>query len=127
MKRPFVYVCSRYSEGDNRIEDIRRAGRYCRQLYELGFTLSPRKSCTRSLWTAPSPKKSGTSAKCLCWLLRRCSALVMCDREPDCGMLELIQTAQRLHMLCTTLDSLLAIQIMVQNGKPPIEPTIKES
>ena len=38
MKRPFVYVCSRYSEGDNRIEDIRRAGRYCRQLYELGFT-----------------------------------------------------------------------------------------
>ena len=119
MKRPFVYVCSRYDGSkDTPIEDIRRAGRYCRQLYELGFTpIAPQILYPQFLGSAiPTEKRDFRDISML--LLRRCSALVMCDSEPDCGMLDLIQTAQRHHMLCTTLDSLLVIQAAVHHSKP---------
>ena len=52
--------------------------------------------------------------------LRRCSALILCDAEPDDGMVDLIQNAQRYHILCTTLNGLLTVQSLIRSSKPEI-------
>lgn len=118
MKRPLIYVCSRYSEGDSRLEDIRRAGRYCRQLYELGFTPIAPHIFYPQFMDGDIPKEKRDFREMSVLLLRRCAALVMCDSEPDCGMLDIIQTAHRLHMLCTTLDGMMTLQTIVHHSKP---------
>ena len=118
MKRPLIYICSRYNDDKEiRIEDIRRAGRYCRQLYEAGYTpIAPHIMYPQFLDSSiPVERQDFRDMAVL--LLRRCSALVMCDGEPDCGMLDLIQAAQRQHILCTTLESILAVQAVIRNSK----------
>ncbi|HJD24353.1 MAG TPA: hypothetical protein H9694_09490 [Firmicutes bacterium] len=120
MKRPLIYVCSRYSEGDSRLEDIRRAGRYCRQLYEAGYApIAPHIFFPQFLdGSIPEEKQDFRDMSLL--FLRRCSALILCDAEPDDGMMDLIQNAQRYHILCTTLDGLLAVQSLIRSSKPEI-------
>ena len=81
MKRPLIYVCSRYSEGDSRLQDFR-----CMSLL----------------------------------IMRRCSALVLCDVEPDNSMMDIIQNAQRYHIFCTTLDGMLTVQSLIHSSKPEI-------
>lgn len=118
MKRPLVYVCSRYSEGASRLEDIRRAGRYFRQLYEAGYApIAPHIVFPQFLDNSiPEERQDFREMSLL--LLRRCSALILCDVEPVDGMVDILQNAQRLHLLCTTLDGLLAVQAIVRSSKP---------
>lgn len=120
MKRPLIYVCSRYSEGDSRLEDIRRAGRYCRQLYEAGYTpIAPHILFPQFLdGSIPEEKQDFRCMSLL--IMRRCSALVLCDVEPDNSMMDIIQNAQRYHIFCTTLDGMLTVQSLIHSSKPEI-------
>lgn len=118
MKRPMVYVCSHYREGDSRLEDIRRAGRYCRQLYEAGYTPIAPSIYFPQFLDGGIPEEKQDLRHMSLLLLRRCSALVLCDKDLDEDMMDSIQDARRLHILCTTLDSILAIQAIALQGRP---------
>jgi hypothetical protein len=108
MKRPLAYITAAWS--DNEYENIERAAKYCRAVYEAGFSpVCPLLTLTLFLNDeVPEEHKSGIDISRD--LLRRSHVLVLCGDFVDEGVKNDIAVAGRLNITATTLDGILAVK-----------------
>lgn len=108
MKRPLAYITA--SWGQDEIENLETAARYCRILYDAGYTpICP--LVVLSLFIddkIPREHKDGIDIGRD--FLRRCRVVVVCGNMIDENVKNDIAYAQRLHIVATTLDGLLDVQ-----------------
>jgi hypothetical protein len=108
MKRPRAYVTAAW--GNDEIENIDRAARYCRAVYEAGFSpVCPLLFMPLFLNDEiPEEHKSGIDMGRD--LLRRSHVLVVCGGCSDENVKNDIAIAGRLNITATTLDGILAVR-----------------
>lgn len=108
MKRPLAYITAAWSGDD--YEDTDLASRYCRAVYEAGFSpVCPTMYMPLFLNDAiPEEHKSGIDMGRD--LLRRSHVLVVCGSEVDEDVKNDIAVASRLGITATTLDGILTVK-----------------
>ena len=108
MKRPLAYITAAWS--GNEIENTESAVRYCRQVYDAGFSpICPMLLTGRFLRDAvPQEHKDGIDIARD--YLRRSRVLVVCGRSIDETVKDDIATAERLRITSTTLDGILTVK-----------------
>ena len=108
MKRPLAYITAAWLGGDS--ENAEQAARYCRAVYEAGFSpICPPLYLPLFLNDAvPEEHKSGIDMGRD--LLRRSHVLVVCGHGIDETVKNDIATAERLRITTTTLDGILAVK-----------------
>jgi len=108
MKRPLAYITAAWSGNGNR--DIKQAAKYCRAVYEAGFSpICPLLYLPLFLNDAiPEEHKSGVDMSRD--LLRRSHVLVVCGNGIDEDVKNDIATAGRLNITATTLDGILTVK-----------------
>ena len=108
MKRPLAYITAAWS--GNESEDIELATKYCRAVYEAGFSpICPLLFLPLFLNdNIPEEHKSGVDIGRD--LLRRSHVLVVCGDYTDENMKNDIATAGRLNITATTLDGILTVK-----------------
>jgi len=108
LKRPLAYITAAWGGCD--IENTENAAKYCRAVYEAGF--SP--ICPVLLLPLflndeiPEEHKSGVDIGRD--LLRRSHVLVVCGGGIDESVKNDIATAERLNTTATTLDGILTVK-----------------
>ena len=104
MKRPLAYITAAWSGDD--FKDRPRATRYCRAVYEVGFSpVCPLLYLPLFLNDAvPEEHKNGVDMGRD--LLRRSRVLVVCGSGISEDMKNDIATAARLNITATTLDGI---------------------
>ena len=114
MKRPFAYITAPWS--DNEIENTEQAAKYCREVYDAGFTpIWPLLFVPLFLNNAvPQEHKDGIDIGRE--LLRRSHVLVVCGRTVDEDMKNDIAVAERLRITATTLEGLLTVKKCGRKG-----------
>ena len=107
MKRPLAYITAAWD--GNEYENTETAARYCRQVYEAGYSpICPILLTARFLQDAvPQEHKDGIDMARD--FLRRSHVLVVCGHGTSENVKNDIATAQRLHITATTLDGILTI------------------
>ena len=113
MKRPLAYITAAWLGGDS--ENAEQAARYCRAVYEAGFSpICPPLYLPLFLNDAvPEEHKSGIDMGRD--LLRRSHVLVVCGHTMTEAMKNDIAVAQRLGITATTLEGMflrLSFQIL---------------
>jgi len=108
MKRPLAYITAAW-DGEE-YENTKRAARYCRAVYEAGFSpVCPTLFLPLFLNdNIPEDHKNGIDMSRN--LLRRASVLVVCGYEVDEAVKTDIATAARLGITATTLDGILSVR-----------------
>ena len=108
MKRPLAYVTAAWYGGDS--ENAEQAARYCRAVYEAGFSpLCPVLYLPLILNDAiPEEHKSGIDMGRD--LLRRAHVLVVCGDAIDEAVKNDIAVAARLNITATTLAGILDVK-----------------
>ncbi len=108
MKRPLAYITAAWS--GERTNDTQQAARYCRAVYEAGFSpICPLLYLPLILNNAvPEEHKSGVDMSRD--LLRRSHVLVVCGAGVNEDVKNDIATAGRLNITATTLDGILTVQ-----------------
>ncbi len=114
MKRPFAYITAPWS--GNEIENTKQAAKYCREVYDAGFTpICPLLFVPLFLDNAvPQEHKDGIDIGRE--LLRRSHVLVVCGRTVDEDMKNDIAIAERLQITATTLEGLLTVRKCGRKG-----------
>ena len=107
MKKPLAYVTAAW--GDNEYENIELAAKYCRAVYEAGFSpICPLLFMPLFLNDeVPEEHKSGVDMGRD--LLRRSHVLVVCGEYIDEDVKNDIATAGRLNITATTLDGIMTV------------------
>ena len=103
MKRPLAYITAPW--GENEYENTENAARWCRQVYDAGF--SP---VCPLLLEARSPPEHTDSIDMPRDYLRRARVLVVCGGKVDETVKNDIATAERLRITATTLDGILTVK-----------------
>ena len=104
MKRPLAYITAAWD--GNEYENTETAARYCRQVYEAGYSpICP------ILLTARFLQEHKDGIDMARDYLRRSRVLVVCGRTVDETVKNDIATAQRLRITATTLDGILAVKL----------------
>ena len=108
MKRPLAYVTAAWLGGDS--ENAEQAARYCRAVYEAGFSpVCPSLYLPLILNDAvPQEHKDGLDMSRD--FLRRSHVLVVCGHSTDETVKNDIATAERLRITATTLDGILTVK-----------------
>lgn len=108
MKRPLAYITAAWSGERNK--DTEQAAKYCRAVYEAGFSpVCPRLYLPLFLNSAiPEEHKSGVDIGRD--LLRRSHVLVVCGGGVNEDVKNDIATAGRLNITATTLDGILTVR-----------------
>ena len=108
MKRPLAYISAAWSGDEYR--DTERAARYCRAVYEAGFSpICPLLYLPLFLNDdVPEDHKSGVDMGRD--LLRRSHVLVFCGSTVDEDVKNDIATAARLGITATTLDGIMTVK-----------------
>ncbi len=108
MKRPLAYITAAWSGSE--IENAESATRYCRQVYDAGYSpICPILLTARFLHDAvPQEHKDGIDIARD--YLRRSRVLVVCGRSIDETVKNDIATAERLRITATTLDGILTVK-----------------
>ena len=108
MKRPLAYITAAWS-GDH-TADTQKAARYCRSVYEAGFSpVCPLLYLPLFLNDAiPEEHKSGIDMSRD--LLRRSHVVVVCGNGMNEDMKNDIAIAGRLNITATTLDGILTVK-----------------
>ena len=88
MKRPLAYITAPWSE--NEFENTENAAKYCRAVYDAGF----------------SPVCIDMARE----YLRRARVLVVCGSTVDESVKNDIAVAERLRITATTLDGILTVK-----------------
>ena len=102
MKRPLAYITAGWLGGDS--ENAEQAARYCRAVYEAGFSpICPTCICLFLNDAVPEEHKSGIDMSRD--LLRRSHVLVVCGHTMTEAMKNDIAVAQRLGITATTLEA----------------------
>ena len=108
MKRPLANITAPW--GENRRENEEHATRYCRQVYDAGYSpICPMLVLSTFLKDSiPQEHKDGLDmAKDY---LRRSHVLVVCGDSVTEAMKNDIAVAERLHITATTLDGILTVK-----------------
>ena len=108
MKRPLAYITAHW--GDNEFENTENAAKYCRLVYEAGFSpVCPLLFLPLFLKDSiPQEHKDGIDMARD--YLRRASVLVVCGGTVDEAMKNDIAVAERLRITATTLDGILTVK-----------------
>jgi len=108
MKRPLAYITAAWS--GNRYKDLDLAARYCRAVYDAGFSpVCPALYMPLFLNDA-IPDECKSAADMGRDLLRRSRVLVVCGNAVSEGVKNDIAYAARLKITATTLDGILTVQ-----------------
>lgn len=114
MKRPLAYITAAWS--GEKTSDREQAIRYCREVYEAGF--SP--ICTRLylplFLNNAIPEEHKSAIDIGRDLLRRSRVLVVCGDAINEDVKNDIATAGRLNITATTLDGILIVKKQGQTG-----------
>ena len=108
MKRPLAYITAAWCGDDD--DNMERAARYCRIVYEAGFSpVCPALYLPLFLNDAvPEEHKNGIDMARD--LLRRSRVLVVCGHSITEAMKNDIAVAQRLGITSTTLEGILTVK-----------------
>ena len=108
MKRPLAYITAPW--GDNCRENEENAARYCRQVYDAGYSpICPMLVLSTFLKDSiPQEHKDGIDMARD--YLRRSHVLVVCGSAVTEAMKNDIAVAERLHITATTLDGILTVK-----------------
>lgn len=108
MKRHIAYITAPWGADD--IENTENAARYCRKVYDAGFTpFCPVLFLPLFLNDAiPQEHKDGIDIGRD--FLRRAHVLVVCGKTVNEAMKNDIAVAERLHITATTLDGILTVK-----------------
>ena len=108
MKRPLAYITAAWN--GNECENTETAARYCRQVYDAGYSpICPILLTARFLHDAvPQEHKDGLDIARD--YLRRSRVLVVCGQRVDETVKNDIATAERLRITATTLDGILTVK-----------------
>lgn len=108
MKRPLAYISAAWSGTET--ENKEAARRYCRTVYEAGF--SPICPCLYlPLFIDDAiPREHKDGADMARDMLRRSHVLIVCGSVVDEGVKNVIAVAQRLNITATTLDGILTVK-----------------
>jgi len=108
MKRPIAYISAAWS--GNKIKDIKQSAKYCRAVYDAGFSpICPMLHLSLFLNNnIPEEHKSGIDISRD--LLRRAHVLVVCGDYVDESVKSDIAIAGRLNITATTLDGILMVK-----------------
>ncbi|MFR4878286.1 MAG: hypothetical protein ACLUBZ_15525 [Ruthenibacterium lactatiformans] len=104
MEKAFAYICA--------AEDAapRLLRKYCHKVYELGYVpICPKLSLLQYL-SIDVPEEQRAMGQISQQFLRRCRMLVVCGNEISTAMAGEIGTAEKLKLICTTLDGLVKIK-----------------
>lgn len=107
MKRPLAYITSAWTDDQDIDQEL--AARYCRLVYEAGYSpVCPRLYLPLFLNSeVPEEHKSGIDMGRD--LLRRSRVLVVCGSFADEAVKNDIAVAGRLHITATTLEGIVTI------------------
>ena len=107
-KRPLAYITAPW--GANEFENTENAARYCRAVYDAGFSpVCPLLFLTLFLRDeVPQEHKDGIDMARD--YLRRSHVLVVCGEAVDECMKNDIATAERLRITATTLEGILTVK-----------------
>ena len=104
MEQALAYVCCSAEESRVKVQ------KYCRKIYELGYVpICPRFVFSPFLEESDAEDMQGYGRMSHI-LLRRCRMVVVCGKEVTGTMNTEISMADRLHIICTTLDGLVQIK-----------------
>ena len=104
MEQAMAYVCCPAEE--SRVKEQR----YCRKIYELGYVpICPRFGFLPFLEEGEAEDQQAYN-RMSHLILKRCRMVVVCGKEVTGTMNTDISTADRLHIICTTLDGLIKIK-----------------
>ena len=93
MEKAFAYICAAQDAAPRLLR------RYCHKVYELPQYLSE-----------DVPEEQRAMSQISQQLLRRCRMLVVCGGEITAAMAGEIGAAEKLKLICTTLDGLAKIR-----------------
>ena len=108
MKRPLAYITAAW--GGNECENAETAARYCRQVYEAGYSPICPILLTGRFIHDGIPQEHKDSLDMARDYLRRSRVLVVCGQRVDETVKNDIATAERLHITATTLDGILTVK-----------------
>ena len=104
MERAFAYICAPAKTAARCLQ------RFCRRVYEYGYIpICPALTDTRYLDLDNAEEQSDLH-NIARQKLARCRMLVICGPEISHSMSMEIATAEKYHIICTTLDGLAAIR-----------------
>ena len=108
MKRPMAYITATW--GNNEFENTETAAKYCRTIYELGFTPMCPLLFLPLYINDEIPKEHKDGIDIARDMLRRSHVLVVCGDMVDESVKNDIAVAERLHITATTLDGILTVK-----------------
>lgn len=104
MEQALAYVCHSKEEGRAKVQ------KYCRKIYELGYVpICPEFGFAPFLDESDAEDQQAMN-RMSHLLLRRCRMVVVCGKEMTGTMSTEVGMADRLHIICTTLDGLVKIK-----------------
>lgn len=104
MEKAFAYICAPEDAGG------RLLTRYCRKVFELGYVPICPKMVTNAYLSLQNPDECKEYHATARQLLRRCRMVVVCGNETTSTMSAEIGIAEKLNLICTTLDGLAKIK-----------------
>ena len=108
MKRPLAYITAAWS--GNKFKDLEQASRYCRAVYEAGFSPICPSLYMPLFLNGAIPEEHKSGADMGRDLLRRSRVLVVCGNSISEEMKNDIAIAARLSITATTLDGILTVK-----------------
>ena len=108
MKRPFAYITAPW--GDNEFENTENAAKYCRAVYDAGFSPVCPILFLPLFLTDSIPQEHKDGIDMARDFLRRSHVLVVCGDAVDESMKNDIAIAERMRITATTLDGILTVK-----------------
>lgn len=108
MKKPMAYITAAWSA--NEFELTETAAKYCRKLYETGYTPICPPLYLPFYLNDKVPQEHKDGIDMARDMLRRSRVLVVCGDVVDENVKNDIAVAERLRITATTLDGILAVK-----------------
>jgi len=108
MKRPMAYITAAWSH--NQFENTETAAKYCRKIYEAGFTPMCPLLFLPLYLDDEIPEEHKDGIDMARDMLRRSHVLVVCGSGVDESVKNDIAVAERLRITATTLDGILTVK-----------------
>lgn len=108
MKRPIAYITAPW--GENEFENTENAAKYCRAVYDAGFSPICPMLFLPLFLSDEIPQEHKDGIDMAREYLRRSHVLVVCGDTVDESMKNDIAVAERLRITATTLDGILTVK-----------------
>ncbi|MFV0502976.1 MAG: hypothetical protein ACK5LT_03265 [Lachnospirales bacterium] len=108
MKKPMAYITAAW--GRNEFENTEQAAKYCRKLYEAGYTPMCPLLFLPLYLNDEIPEEHKDGIDMARDMLRRSRVLVVCGDLVDENVKNDIAIAERLHITATTLEGILMVK-----------------